>query len=49
MDHTNDSNARENKLQTKKWFTSIGSGCVNDINKAADAAKEAFIIYSNRN
>ena len=30
----------------EKVFTSIGSGCVNDINKAVDAAKEAFKIYS---
>ena len=30
----------------EKVFTSIGSGCVNDINKAVDAAKEAFKFYS---
>ena len=26
----------------EKVFTSIGSGCVNDINKAKDTAKQAF-------
>ena len=30
----------------EKVFTSIGSGCANDINNAVDAAKQAFKNYS---